>query len=75
MIPLLTCQANRGEYERIAREIGISAGALRVAVHRLRERFRECLHTEIRDTVRSEDEVDGELRYLLEVVARAQKAP
>ena len=50
--------------------MGISEGAARVAVCRLRERYRECLKEEIGHTVASSAEVDEELRHLFRVMAR-----
>jgi RNA polymerase sigma-70 factor (ECF subfamily) len=51
--------------------LGMSVGAVRVAVHRLRRRYRDLLRQEIAQTVSSEAEVDDELRHLIEVVSRA----
>jgi len=48
-----------------ARRLGLSEGAVRVAVHRLRKRFRELFREEIAQTVGSPDDIDGEIRYLL----------
>jgi RNA polymerase sigma-70 factor (ECF subfamily) len=52
-----------------AAELGISEGAVKVAIHRLRKRFRQCVREEIAQTVNSPDEVAGELNYLIEVLA------
>jgi RNA polymerase sigma-70 factor (ECF subfamily) len=49
----------------------MSVGAVRVAVHRLRRRYRDLLRQEIAQTVSSAAEVDDELRHLIEVVSRA----
>jgi RNA polymerase sigma-70 factor (ECF subfamily) len=48
----------------LAAELGLTEGALRVAVHRLRRRFRELLRSEVAATVAGEADVDDELRYL-----------
>ena len=53
--------------EEIGRELGINEGAVKVAVHRLRQRFRDLLREEVSHTVGSPDEVDAELRHLLGV--------
>lgn len=45
-------------------------GALRVAVYRLRKRFRQILREEIGHTVAQPGDVTGELRYLLDVLSR-----
>lgn len=54
-----------------ARQLGLSAGAVKVAVHRLRKRFRELVRAEIAQTVGDNADVDAELRYLVEVLAQA----
>jgi len=51
-------------------QLGMTEGAARVAVCRLRERYRECLKAEIAHAVASGAEVDEELRHLLRVMAR-----
>jgi RNA polymerase sigma factor (sigma-70 family) len=51
-----------------AAELGISEGAVKVAVHRLRKKFREGLKQEIGETVGCEGDVGEELRYLVEVL-------
>lgn len=55
-------------HTEMAARLGLSDGAVRVAVHRLRARFRELLRQEVAATVASEDEVDAELRHLVEIL-------
>jgi len=55
-------------YALVATEFEISVGALKVAVHRMRQRYGELLREEIARTVSSPDEVRDELRYLISVV-------
>jgi RNA polymerase sigma factor (sigma-70 family) len=57
----------RGEvsYETLARQLGTTEGAIKVAVHRLRLRFKECLRDEVMHTVAAPGEVEDELRHLL----------
>jgi RNA polymerase sigma-70 factor (ECF subfamily) len=43
----------------------MTEGAVKVAVHRLRERYRALLRAEIAATVTTEEETDDELRALL----------
>jgi len=57
-------------YAALAREMNTSEGALKVAVHRLRKRYRELFRQEIADTVADPTEVESELRYLAAVLAR-----
>jgi RNA polymerase sigma-70 factor (ECF subfamily) len=50
--------------------LGLSESAIKVAIHRLRKRFREVIRAEIAQTMDNPAEVDRELRYLVEVLAR-----
>ncbi|TAJ03450.1 MAG: sigma-70 family RNA polymerase sigma factor [Planctomycetota bacterium] len=56
-----------GEYEAAARELGLREVALKVAVHRLRERYRDALEDEVRETLSdgSAESVREELAALL----------
>jgi RNA polymerase sigma-70 factor (ECF subfamily) len=56
-------------YETVAAELGVSAGALRMTVHRMRRTFRRLLRAEIADTVDRPEEIDDELRFLLSVLS------
>jgi len=51
-----------------ARELGLTANAARVAVHRLRARYRELLLQEVSETVDRPQDVEDELRRLFEAV-------
>lgn len=68
--PCLVGSRDTQPYAALGGELGMSEGAVRVAVCRLRERYRECLKAEIAQTVDSPAEVDEELRHLLRVIAR-----
>jgi RNA polymerase sigma factor (sigma-70 family) len=57
-------------YAALAREMNTSEGALRVAIHRLRKRYRELFRQEIADTVADPSEVESEIRYLAAVLTR-----
>jgi RNA polymerase sigma-70 factor (ECF subfamily) len=57
-------------YADLAREMNTSEGALKVAIHRLRKRYRELFRQEIADTVVDPAEVESELRYLAAVLTR-----
>jgi DNA-directed RNA polymerase specialized sigma24 family protein len=50
-------------------QLGMTEGAVKVAIHRLRKRFRELVKTEIAHTVPEPAQVQEELRYLVEVLA------
>lgn len=55
-------------YADLAASLSMTEGALKMAVYRLRQRFRELLRSEIARTVERPEEVDAELRYLISVV-------
>lgn len=55
-------------YRQLAEQLGTTEGAVRVAVHRIRQRCRESLRREIAHTVTLEEEIDEELRYLFAVL-------
>jgi RNA polymerase sigma-70 factor (ECF subfamily) len=55
-------------YAALAREINTSEGALKVAIHRLRKRYRELFRQEIANTVADPADVESELRYLAAVL-------
>ena len=57
-------------YAALAREMGTSEGALKVAIHRLRKRYRDLFRQEIADTVADAAEVESELRFLAAVLTR-----
>jgi RNA polymerase sigma factor (sigma-70 family) len=56
-------------YAEAARRLGRSEGAAKVAVHRLRRRYREVLYREIAHTVLDSVDIGSEIRYLLQVLA------
>lgn len=53
-----------------AHVLGMSEGAFKVAVHRLRRQFREALRREVAQTVGDDADIDDELRYLCSVLAQ-----
>ena len=52
-----------------AEQLGSSETAVKVAIHRLRVRFRELIREEVRETVSQPSEVSDELHYLIDVVS------
>ena len=63
--PLLLSEGSAESYRQAAGPLGLSEGAVKVAVHRLRQRFREVVRAEIAQTVATPAEVDEELRCLM----------
>ncbi len=55
-------------YAQLADQLGTTEGAIKVAVHRLRRRYRELLTAEIAQTVGSPLEIEEEIRCLFDAV-------
>ena len=55
-------------YAEMAILIGTSEGAVKVSAHRMRRRFRELLRAEIARTVATAEEIDDEVRHLIDVL-------
>jgi RNA polymerase sigma-70 factor (ECF subfamily) len=66
----LTGEADADSYRLAGDQLGTSEGAVKVAVHRLRRRYRDVLQAEIAHTVADPHEVEDELRHLFAAVAR-----
>jgi len=67
----LTGESGAPSLRRVAEELCTTEGAVKVAVHRLRQRYRELLRSEIAQTVAAQDDVDSELAILLAVLRGA----
>jgi RNA polymerase sigma factor (sigma-70 family) len=61
---------NTASHAEIALQLGLSEGAVKVALHRLRRRFGQFLRAEIANTVNDPTEVEEELRYLMNIMSR-----
>jgi RNA polymerase sigma-70 factor (ECF subfamily) len=67
--PVLFAQEGGPTYRQIAAELSLSEGAVKMAAHRLRSRYRELLRAEIALTVDDPAEVDAEIAALLDALA------
>jgi len=67
--PALTGESDALPYAELAKRLAMNEGAIKVAVHRLRRRYRDLLRAEIEATVESPAEVDDELRHLFAVLS------
>ena len=68
LAPFLGGSRQTVPYATIARQLNLTEGAVKVAVHRLRRRCRELLRAEIAQTVADPAEIDDELRALFATV-------
>ena len=62
------CPEDAEKYAVIAGRIGMSEGAVGKAAHDLRQQFAEEIRREVRETVAREADVEGELRYLIQLL-------
>ena len=56
--------------EQVAARLSMSEGTVKVAVHRLRRRYRELLRAAVAETVSNEDDLNDEMQYLVEILRR-----
>lgn len=68
--PWLTGDASRGDQTALAAGCGMSANTLKVAVHRLKGRFRQLLKAEVAGTLDDPGLVEAEMRALFAALGR-----
>ena len=69
---LKDCLAGKSDsapYRELGQKLKMSEGAIKVAVHRLRTRYRELLREEISQTLDNPAEVENELRHLFQTLS------
>jgi RNA polymerase sigma-70 factor (ECF subfamily) len=66
--PWLTGDTENLSQAQTARQLGLNEGAVKVAIHRLRRRFRDVIKNEIEQTVHDRASIDEEMRHLLEAL-------
>lgn len=66
--PALTAGGRARSYSEIGAALAMEEGAIKVAAHRLRQRYGAALRSEIAETVASPSEVTAELRQLLDAL-------
>jgi len=54
-------------YSEVAQRLGMSEGAVKVAIHRMRHRFGFLLRQEVAHTVAAEDEIEAEIQHLIAI--------
>lgn len=70
LLDKLNISLDAAAYCELGRQAGLSPNAVKVALHRLRTRFASSLREVIAETVDSPEEIDAELRELLEVLSQ-----
>jgi RNA polymerase sigma-70 factor (ECF subfamily) len=66
----LSGTTSEGVLTELAAQLQMSPEAIRIALHRLRKKYRLLLRNEISQTTDSPDDIDDEIRYLFAVLAR-----
>ena len=69
----LTMDDQAGTHADAARDLDMTPGAVKVAVHRLRRRYRDALRRHVAETVESPQQIDDEMRFLLEILSRPHR--
>lgn len=72
--PLMTADSAAERYRSAGDALGMTPGAVRVAVHRMRRQFRDLLRAEVSQTVDTED-TDEEVRDLLDALGPPRGHP
>jgi len=68
----LTTEGGAFDYRRAAGELGLQEGTVRVAVHRLRKRFRSLFRDAVSRTVCDPADVRDEMRYVVKVLGAVE---
>ena len=68
--PYVTGKPKAGTYAELAEQLQMASGAIKVAVHRLRKRYRQILKEEISQTLEDPSDVDEEIQDLFATVTR-----
>jgi RNA polymerase sigma factor (sigma-70 family) len=66
----LSAESDAAPYAEIASRLNSSESAIKVAVHRLRHRYRQLLRTEIAHTVEKPEEIEDEIRHLFAMLSK-----
>ena len=67
--PMLLAGDEAPSYAEVGAELGMTEGAVKVAVHRLRRRYRELIRAEVARTVERPEEVEDEIRALFDALS------
>lgn len=70
LLPSLTRNMDMAAYSELAEQLSLSPSAVKVALHRLRQRFGNYLREVVAETVEDPAEIDAELTELLDVLSR-----
>jgi DNA-directed RNA polymerase specialized sigma24 family protein len=66
----LSDETDQSDYEAWAKELGKSAATVKVAMHRMRDRFRRAIELRVRETVASEEDLQIEIAHLRQTLGK-----
>ncbi len=69
LLPWLTRQVDAEIRKQLAAQLDVTEVAVKVALHRLRKKFRHNIRTLIAETVEDAAEIDAELDHLIRILA------
>jgi RNA polymerase sigma factor (sigma-70 family) len=69
--PHLTSDLSRLPYKAVAEELNTSEGAVKVAIHRLRKRYRDAIREQVRQTLSNPEDLNEELEYLMQIFSKS----
>lgn len=69
LMPRLTETLTKAQYDALAAELSLSPSAVKVALHRLRQRFGQTLREVVLETLDDPADIDTEIRELLSVLS------
>ena len=72
LVPLISDPAGAAEIGAVAQRLHVSVNTLNIRLGRLRALYANCVRQELARTVTSADEIEPEIRYLLEVLAASR---
>lgn len=74
LVPRLTETLTKPDYDRLANELSVSPSAVKVALHRLRQRFGQTLREVVLETLDDATEIDAEIAELRSVLSSGEGA-
>jgi DNA-directed RNA polymerase specialized sigma24 family protein len=70
LVPFLTVDGDPPEYSEVAKQLDMTEGAVKMAVSRLRRRYRQLIRDEVRRTLSDFGDVDEEIRNLFKALSQ-----
>ena len=70
LVPFLTADSDSPKYLDIARQLDMTEGAVKMAVSRMRQRYRKLIRTEVGRTIADSDDVDEEIQNLFKALGQ-----